>query len=266
MRTKLLIFGLLIGMASSLAQRNTKYGQYAYKILPLSASYYSLDGMDGVRIGIENSIINRPKEWVEGRRTKKSLWQVVSIFNFSTLRVESGNETPNGYMFGASLQGGYRKIFSNALKIEGLTGYQYLRSEKISTFDGDVDAHIWDLAIGVGQDFKMAKESFVTWFIRPGLNFEIASSGLSFFGSSLQIGLDYRFENVHIRPWKNPWFKPKDKALKGKEFQRPNMSIDESREDRKSRKRRKSLERKKRRKQRKQKVNLGKAKYKTGKW
>ncbi len=269
MRNKYFVICLLFGLSFGFAQRNTKYGQYAFKILPISGSYYSLDGNGGIRLGIENSFYDHQKEWVEGIQSKKSLWQVVGIFGISVLRLDSESEKPNEYLLGTSVQAGYRMCFDNTWKVEGFTGYQYLQPESNTNIPGNSKAHLWDITVGVGQDFKMIRESFITWFLRPGLNFQIQSSGLSFYGPSITLGVDYRFENVHIRPWKNPWFKSKDKALKGREFQRPVIDeIDEIHVDKKTRKARKKekkkADRKARKKRRKQKVNLSKAKYKTG--
>ncbi len=265
MRLKLILIGVLFGISLGYAQRNTKYGQYAYKILPISVAYYSIDDNSGIRLGIENSFYDRPLEWVDGIEQHKSLWQVVGILGLSTLWKETDNGDAS-FLYGGSYQMGWRKSFSNTLKIEAFTGYQYLRSSGNSATISSSDFHLWDLTIGVGQDFKMVRESFITWYLRPGLNFEIESSGLSFYSTSIQVGIDYRFENIHLKPWKNPWFKPKDKTIKGKEFQRPNLNVDEDREDKKTKRLRIKKERKERRKRKKRKVNLGMPKYKTGKW
>ncbi len=248
-------------MTLGFAQRNTKYGQYPYKMLPVGLSYYAMDSHKGFRLSIENAFYEHQRERVEGIQPRKSLWQVVGLFNTSALWSSDNNETT---MFGAGIQLGGRRSFSNTLKVEAFTGYQFLQRRNADSTVPNTNYQLWDITIGVGQDFKMVKESFLTWYLRPGLNFEIQNSGLSFFSTSLQLGIDYRFENIHLIRWKNPWFKSKDKALQGREFERPKMEIDESREDKKTRRRRLKIERKKLRKKRKAKLNYGKVKYKSG--
>lgn len=277
MRIRIAILYFFMGTFLMFAQRNTNYGQYPYKMLPVGLSFYTLDGNFGLRLSIENSFHNKEKEWVEKIDTYKTLRQVIGILSISGISSPEYSGEDAELQYSAAYQMGWRKSFSNTLKIEALGGYQYLRRLTWDDMEFKEDHHLVDVTVGFGQDYKMKRESFLTWYIRPGLNYELESSGLSFYSPSLTIGIDYRFENIYFKRWKNPWFKEKDKGPKAKEFQRPDLNIDHENETKEMRKAREKREkealkkkkehlRQKKKRSRKNKKRRGSSKYETGKF
>lgn len=217
MKKVFLLFLLLTSLQHVFSQSRFDIGNKRYKYLPFETSlFYRSSSNIGVKIAVENQIIEREKfSVILGKpiRTKK---EVLTRFNFIPSTFSKNKDRYLELNLGFSTS--FRKTFGSGFQIEPILGYSYGYAFNISQEETSKNSHSGLLQFGFGYTASQKRFTTTLFFIRPGIAYPFSSSIHTNAQFICDVGVQYFVKSLRVKPWKNPWFTKKSKPNDEFEF------------------------------------------------